>query len=412
MANIKTNDACSVVIGKIGRSMYFDRKKWKDAPGNNEAPNLYSAIAKLQPNNTYYLIGKSDFGRVSEDIRKEWFPHGNVIDCWEGFNPKQDDPTTWIWNKLKDVKIDYGIIHGGMVSLSIPNRIYCLNRKTKKPDYSKLRSPIMSLVNYVSPITYYLNESKINWLTITSDGRYMPLPARDIINPEKISLGVREGTVEIERMKSYEDQETMIKHKVELRYCSAEFQYLLDPKYNRFRYNEEKTRKVALFFHQYDNKKRIKAIIDILNVFEPGEIELFGKWQDGIPELEPSKYKGPKTFDELQDILPSVKYTYCYPITPGDISGKWVEAVRAGIIPFFDCTYDSDRLLQKYHKIPDWFWVKSPEEMKEKIDFLEINSIAYHKAQNLFISAVSNFPKNGSYFVNQINKAVNDMKKM
>lgn len=397
----------NVVIGKMGRSIYFDRKKWKDGAGNNEAPNLFSAIAKLQPQNTYYLIGKSDFSRVSDDIRKEWFPHGNIVDCWEGFNPKEHDPTTWIWNKLKDIHIDYGIIHGGMVSLSIPNRIYCLDRKTGKPDYTKLRQPIQSLVNYVSPITFYLNESKIPWLTITSDGRYMPLPARDIINPEKISLGVREGVVEIERMKSYEDQETMIKHTVELRYACAEFQYLLDPKYNRFRHREEKNIKVGLFFHQYDNKKRIKAITSIVDAFNDGEIEVYGKWAEEY--MKSPKYKGPVSFEELQNILPHVKYTYCYPIIPGDISGKWVEAVTNGVIPFFDVSYDENRLLHKYHQIPLWLWVNSAEEMREKIEYLENNIVAYNKLKNILISAVSKFPTNGAYFVNQINRAIKDM---
>lgn len=395
----------NVVIGKIGRSIYFDRKKWRDAAGNNEAPVLFSAIAKLNPQNTYYLIGKSDFGRVSESVRKEWFPHGNVIDCWEGFNPKTDDPTTWIWNKLKDIHIDYGIIHGGMVSLSIPNRIYCLDRKTGKPDYTKLRQPIMSLVNYVSPITYYLNESKINWLTITSDGRYMPLPARDIINPEKISLGVREGVVEIERMKSYDDQETMVKHRVELRYGAAEFQYLLDPKHNTFRHNKPKTQKVALFFHQYDNKKRIKAIKEIIDVFDDDEIVVYGKWDEVGP-----KFKGPVTFEELQEILPSVKYTFCYPIIEGDISGKFVEAIYNKIVPFFHHTYDKDRLLVKYWNVPEWLYVKSGQEMKEKVEILERNPEAYNRlVSRLHSITLREDLKNGEYINNLINKAVKDM---
>lgn len=396
----------NIVIGKIGRSIYFDRKKWGANAGNNEAPVLFSAIAKLNPQNTYYLIGRSDFSRVSESVRKEWFPHGNVIDCWEGFNPKTDDPTTWIWNKLKDVYIDYGIIHGGMVSLSIPNRIYCLDRKTGKPDYTKLRQPIMSLVNYVSPITYYLNESKINWLTITSDGRYMPLPARDIINPEKISLGVREGVVEIERMKSYDDQETMVKHRVELRYGAAEFQYLLDPKYNTLTHDKPKTQKVALFFHQYDNKKRIKAIKEIIDVFDEDEIVVYGKWDEVGP-----KFKGPVTFEELQEILPSVKYTFCYPIIEGDISGKWVESIRAGIIPFFHDTYDKDRLLVKYHGVPEWLWISSPQDMKEKVEFLENNERGYKKLKDILVSIVRKFTTDGSYYNELINKAVEDMKK-
>jgi hypothetical protein len=397
----------NIVFGKMGRSIYFDRKKWKDGAGNNEAPVLFSAITKLNPQNTYYLIGKSDFSRVTQEIRDEWFPHGNVIDCWKDFAPKEHDPTTWITNVLDGVDIEYGIIHGGMVSLSIPNRIYCLDRKTKKPDYSRLRSPIMSLVNYVSPITYYLNESGINWLTITSDGRYTPMQARDLINPEKICLGVREGTVAFERMKSYEDQETMVEHKVEARYASAEFQYLLDPVNHRFRYNEPKTQKIGLFFHQYDNKKRIKALMEIIDAFDENEIAVYGKWKEEGP-----KFKGSLTYSELQDTLPSIKYTFCYPIIEGDISAKWVESVKNGIIPFFHETYDLNRLLHKKHNIPLWLWVKSADEMKEKVQYLEDNSFAYHKMKNILVSAVSNFNKNGSSYVNEINKAAKDMKKI
>lgn len=398
----------SVVIGKFGRSIYFDRKKWKDAAGNNEAPIFYSAIARLNPQNTYYLIGKSDFSRVDKSVIEEWFPHGNVINCWEGFNSKTDDPTTWIWNKLKDVKIDYGVLHGGMVSLSIPNRIYCLDRKTKKPDYSRLRSPIMSLVNYVSPITHYLNESKINWMTVTSDGRYMPLPARDIMNPEKISLGVRDAYVEIDRIGSYEDQETMIKHTVDLRYVGAEFQYLLDEELFKLpEHYKPKTQKVGLFFHKYDNKKRIKAITDIVEQFSEDEIVVYGKWDES--ETNP-KFKGSVRFDDLQEILPTIKYTYCYPITPGDISGKWVEAIYHGIVPFFDSSYDQDRLLCYAHNVPDWFFVNSAEEMREKVDFLENNNAAYEKARDIFSRIVSDRKwYTGEHLNNFINAAVRDM---
>ena len=397
-----------VVTGKMGRSTFFDRNKWKDAAGNNEFPILISAIAKLNPQNTYYFIGKSDLSRVGKEVYDFWFPHGNVVDVWKDFNPKLHDPTTWVVNMLEGIDIDYGIIHGGMCSLSIPNRIYCLDRKNGGPIIGKLRQPIQSLVNYVSPITYYLNDSGIDWLTITSDGRYMPLPARDLINPEKISLGVKEGEIEIERIKSYEDQVTMIKHKVQLRYGYAEFQYLLDKKWNQFRHDQPKTQKVALFFHQYDNKKRITAIQEVVDAFGEDEIVVYGKWN---VEDNP-KYKGTVPFDELQTILPAVKYTFCYPIVDGDISGKWVEAVTNGIIPFFHKSYDKDRLLVKYHKIPDWIYVESAQDMKEKIEYLESNPMAYTRLKNLLISAVSNFPKNGAKFVNMINQAVKDMKKL
>jgi hypothetical protein len=266
----------------------------------------------------------------------------------------------------------------------------------------------MSLVNYVSPITYYLNESGIDWMTFTSDGRYMPLPARDIINPEKLSLGVRQGMVEVERMKSYEDQTTMVKHQIGLVYAAAEFQYLLDDFIPTSQYANmvEKTQKVALFFHQYDDKKRIKALTEVIDAFENEEIVVFGKW-----DREGPKFKGSVPFDELQYILPKVKYTFCYPIMKGDISGKWVEAVHNGIIPFFHDTYDQNRLLYENHKIPLWLWVKSPEEMKEKIQYLESKPEAYDKLRNILSGAVNQARyKNGEFFNNLINDSVEVMK--
>lgn len=388
----------NVVIGKIGRSIFFDRKKWKAAAGNNEAPLFFSAIAKLNPNHTYYLIGKSDFSRVTQEIRDYWFPHNNVVDVWKDFNPKKDDPTQWVARQLMNINIDYGIIHGGMVSLSIPGRIYCLDRKTKKPDYSKFRSPLASLVNYVSPISYYLNSSGIPWLTVTSDGRYSPLQARDILNPESYSLSVVERGVTVQRMKSYFDQESFNEFTIRSYYSQTEFQYLLDPEFKGFR-NAEKDQKVGLFFHQYDNKKRIKAIEGIVEAFG-NDIVVYGKWN----KPDDPRFLGPVNFDDLQDVLPKIKYTYCYPITPGDISGKWVEAVANGIIPFFDKTYDSDKLLVKYLGVTEWLWVDSPEEMKEKIDFLERHNYAYEELLNRLTNIVKSFSRDGSHYDHLIKK--------
>lgn len=383
----------NVVIGKIGRSIFFDRKKWKASAGNNEAPLFFSAIAKLNPQNTYYLIGKSDFSRVSQDIRDYWFPHKNVVDIWEGFNPKKDDPTQWVVLKLKDIHIDYGVIHGGMVSLSIPGRIYCLDRKTKKPDYGKFRSPLASLVNYVSPISYFMNYREIPWLTVTSDGRYSPLEARDILYPEQYSLSVVEKDIEVKRMKSYYNQEEFNTFTIKSVYSQTEFQYLLDPEFKGFR-NAEKDQKVGLFFHQYDNKKRIKAIEGIVEAFG-NDIVVYGNWKN---KEHDERFKGSVNFDELQNILPSIKYTYCYPITPGDISGKWVEAVANGIIPFFDSTYDTDRLLNKYLGVSEWLWVSSPEEMKQKIAYLESNDYAYNELLNRLVNIVKSFSRDGSHY--------------
>lgn len=51
--------------------------------GNNEPATLFSAIANKHPENTYVLIGKSDFSRCNKEYIDYWFKHGNVIDACE-----------------------------------------------------------------------------------------------------------------------------------------------------------------------------------------------------------------------------------------------------------------------------------------------------------------------------------------
>ena len=64
-----------IAIGKLGCSIKFGRHLWKDVAGNNEPATLFSAIANDNPENTYVLIGKSDFSRCKKEYIDYWFEH-------------------------------------------------------------------------------------------------------------------------------------------------------------------------------------------------------------------------------------------------------------------------------------------------------------------------------------------------
>lgn len=383
-----------IAIGKLGRSIKFGRHLWKDVAGNNEPATLFSAIANKHPENTYVLIGKSDFSICNKEYIDYWFKHGNVIDAWEGFNSKEDDPITYPYERVKNMKFDYAIINGGISGgINTPGVFKKYSKKTGE-FLDEIANPLIMFKNYAGPLIYFLNKTKVKWVNFTADARQLPIKAYDLFNGQVADLATIEEDFDIEHFADYGNQ-TMKTRNEKAIYGMPEFLCLLDPEYdgkNWFNNKIEKDIKVGLFFHKYKDKKRFNAIKEYVNQFNEDEIQVFGEWKEEI-ESKDHRFKGSHTFDEIQEILPRVKYTICYPIVEGDISAKWVEAMRAGIIPFFDKTYDKKRILQREFGIPDFCYVESAEDFKNKITILENDEEKYIRLRNVFENTLNNVLK-------------------
>ena len=50
----------NIVIGKIGRSIYFNEKNRSMTAGDEEAPMMYTMLAERHPEHNFYLLGRSD----------------------------------------------------------------------------------------------------------------------------------------------------------------------------------------------------------------------------------------------------------------------------------------------------------------------------------------------------------------
>lgn len=386
----------NIAYGKLGKSIKFKRESWKDGAGNNEPATLLSILANSNPDDTFYIVGKSDLSRCDEEQKKYWFKYDNVINAWEDFDSKKDDRIKYAYNKLKEdnVHIDYGIINGGIFAgINLPDTFYKIDKETgEKTD--QFAKPLMMFANYTAPLVYYLNESNIKWVNIHTDARQHPLAIKDLFNRPVITLGTKNKTEKVYRYTSYDNQEEylvedkMIYGKSEL-LCLADKEYLHKAKPEK----GPRKYKVGMFFHKYKDKKRIRNILEYVNQFEDDEIVMFGKWPEEMEE-RPEVFKGPKTFDEIQEVLPQIKYTLCYPIEEGDISAKWVESVRAGVLPFLDKNYDPEKLLNKHYGFPKQLYVDSPEDMKNKIEKLENDEDAYNKVYDYLSNLVSDLEKN------------------
>ena len=384
-----------IAIGKLGRSIKFGRHLWKDGAGNNEPATLFSAIANAHPENTYVLIGKSDFSRCKQEYRDYWFPHNNVIDAWKGFNAKVDDPTTFPFNAVGHMNFDYAIINGGICSEINTRGMF--NKYSKKTGevLDEIANPLGMFAMGVGPVLYFLNKTNVKWVNFPADARQLPIVAYDLFNPQVATLATIEKTEKVNQFVGYGNQNVTTREDVAV-YGMPEFLCLLDPEHkgkNWFKNRVEKDIKVGFFFHKYKDKKRYTAIKKYFDVFDEDEVSVFGKWEEELASGD-ERFKGSKTFDETQEILPRIKYTICYPIVKGDISAKWVESIRAGIIPFFDANYDEDKLLVEYHKVPEFLYVKNAAEFKEKVEILENDPEKYNKMLNILEIILNNAEDN------------------
>lgn len=371
-----------VAIGKFGRSIKFGRHLWKDGAGNNEPATLFSALANANPDNLYVLVGKSDFSRCKEEDRQYWFPHGNVLDAWKGFDSKNDDSLIYPYENVKHLKFDYGVMNGGITSeINTENTWNKRDKKTGIIDKDNLVKPLGMFAKGVGPLVYFLNMTNIKWVNFTADARQFPIVAKDLFNMNEVTFATINKSVPVKKYNGYGSYEEVTNIE-RASYGATECLLLLDPKYKgQSWFGGERDIKVGMFFHKYKDKKRIKGIKAYIDLFNDDEISVFGKWEEEV-EAGDERFKGSLTFDEVQETLPRIKYTLCYPITPGDISAKWIESVRAGIVPFFDENYDTDYILNKVHKVPEFLYVKSPEEFKNKIDTLENTPSLYKDILN------------------------------
>ena len=86
-----------IAIGKIGKSIKFgpeEKGTGKKAmtAGSIDARIIFQTLIKFNPQDTFYLIGRSNFSRLKPEVRKKVDPHGNVVDVSNnGFPSESSD---------------------------------------------------------------------------------------------------------------------------------------------------------------------------------------------------------------------------------------------------------------------------------------------------------------------------------
>lgn len=377
----------NIAIGKIGKVMLFSHKKWGLGGGDPAVSILYTAIADMNPDCTFYILGRSDFGSLTAEEKATLFPRNNVIDCWSEVTREESWVTVEEWikpeewdiprieakkNKIKEmpldflkkynVKLDAAIMFAGMVSsVNMENTIKSVRGK----GFSKT---LAQFQHTAGPVIHVLNVTKVPMFTISEDPRHIKIIARDLFNRERFCLSQINEKLWVNPIRSYEDQ-SRFKYEIDVRYAETEKIFLLGEQ-RRDLTTLEKTIPLAIFMNghgMHGDDGRYPIVKEyVLDQF-PDAI-IYGRWPNTI-HANDSRFLRRRMGDIMDEVVLRTKYTLVASIKPGFVTCKPYEMLNFGIIPFLHPDYDRKNLLG----LPEWLTVSGPAEFKEKIEYLEAN---------------------------------------
>ena len=440
-------------IGKLGKSVQFDSGTWGAIGGDNEAPIMFENMITKNPEHKFMFLGVSDFDRLPIKDQERINVHNNIINPWDnysewcstvyqpalkrgdydgkpGMDPGIDKMHAdgsryngmdrmhyleqFIIPKMNsDYHIDCALLMAGpMATTNIRGRARLLK------EYDTFSKPLKMTARYVGPIAHYLNLKQTPWAMILNDPRLYPGRLRDLFNPPKKILSQYDHTCDHVCAGGYDDP-VYKSNLVKATYSKVETTFLIGKK--RGEVLEPKKNTLEAFFDDSTIEEGVKDIkfMIVCNEGRPSrypdlkkyildnveDVDIYGQWNKATIG-DDKRFKGPKMFDELQVMLPRVKYTFCIPIKKGWVTAKFWEMAHYGIIPFLHPTYDE----QKHLNIPDFLRVKDSKDLFEKIKFLEETPKAYDELREVLDDVLRDSFYDGTYMNNLLMDTANEIR--
>lgn len=425
-----------IAVGKWGSLIKFDRKNWGAVGGDVEAPTIYETLFHKNPDIDFYLIGKTDYENIDPSLKRRVNKNSNIHNVWNGFSKwlkqnrdnKEKFPhhekninlyASWVyideWLKTNDIVFDGGIFMAGPTGSS---NVYGKTTLIKNPN--KLASGLEMIGRYASHMFYFLNETRIPYILIVNDPRFFPaMPGSDLNHYPSAVLSQYTETVTQKYRKLYTSSE-MSFIDIDCEYSGVETIFLIDQENQKKNANEcDDLFSVfsdddAITDDAEDNATTPDKNIHFMVVCNEGrpsrykqlkhyildhieDVSIYGKWNDEITNSD-SRFKGPKPFDELQEMLPRVKYTFCIPIKTGWATAKFWEMIQFGVIPFVEKTYDE----QNNIGFPEILRIDSSKDLLMKIKFFEEYPDQYEKLLKQLKSLLKDELYDGSFLNNKI----------
>ena len=386
------NETKNILIGKLGKK--FSLKRFNNMTGDDASVILFSKLALLNPNYKFYIAGSNDINKLTPEEYDKIFPNHNVFTA-PNIDLKVDNPYACLDDYFDNIKIDFAlIINGPTTQMNVANFV----RKgfTKDGDFYK---PLMMFKRYVGPYVYVLNKLGCPFYLISEDARYITTWCKDLWNHERLIFTQINGNFKIKNhIKSIDDWTMVENDKVEVIYSGVERIFMMGLDKN-WKSNIDIEHKLSI--NQENNQNSPFIVISngcstfgldcgastkisrlptykeyILDNFKDDNVynktKIYGKWSDEDVAQYPDKILNIPVV-ELKDQIRDAKYSIAYSQQPGFVTVKAWELIILGLVPFIHPDYDKDRLLG----FPEYVYLKSPEDLLNKIHELDTNPKLY-----------------------------------
>lgn len=373
-----------IAIMPIGSIVKFKKEHLKRSDGSVEYYKTIWALTHNANIDQLVILQKSDWDKLTDEEKADIDPRGVIYDVYSEHglktgNPKdRDDLAEWakytnVYEAVKDMPVpDFAItfLAQGFASVNIPLFL------PKKKDPSGKNMVLSMTLRYSAPMIHYLNVTKIPYFVIATDPRYCPakLKRRDVANRPLEFISQFNETCLFTSISEYKSDAEETMSEIPISYTGIEKINLVNEKV--ISPDTERPIKFAISAMQsaYGETTTKDYRFDELKKWvlnQPGseDYHIYGKW---IPFFtkDHSQFKGMIAHTEIDDTFSKTRYTLVIPIRPNWVTGKYVEMLRVGCVPFFHPQYDTQySTVAKDH----FLRVKDPRDMYKKIEYLEAN---------------------------------------
>lgn len=344
-----------IAFSKVGKSIKF-KQSGGSSGGEIEPPLLFRALANNNPDIMFYLIGRSDYSRLTDLEKSTLFKFNNVTDCYPLKTKINVTSHLEEFFSSRGITLDAHIAMPGQIgTVTIPNRI----KQIKNQDLTA--AVIDMTLNYTTPIISYWNDHpELKTIEVITDPRYVFNQSRDIINNPTVSLGQYNYEYVKSTIESYENQ-VRVERKIPATYNRIEtnFMYGMNgPAKNR----DDRTIPFLVALNE-GHPSRYKMLNEWV-LKEVSDVEIYGLWEHEETKSD-DRFKGLIPWNDLQSKLRHVRASIAIPIAPGWVTSKYAELIHAGVIPIFHPTYDEQNNL-------DYPNILRPKNAKEMLRVIEL----------------------------------------
>lgn len=404
-----------IAVFPIGSIVKFKKEQIKRNDGSIEYYKTIWALTHNENVEQVIVLQKSDWDKLNDEEKAEIDPRGIIYDVYSEHklktaNPKhREDTVEWmkyvnLYDALQDFPVpDFGIgfLAQGFASVNIPLLL------PKKKDPTGKNMVLSMTLRYSAPVIHYLNTTKLPFFVIATDPRYCPpkMKRRDVANRPLEFISQFNSECVFTSICEYKSDAEETSQSIPVTYTGIEKiglvgEGVISP-------DNERPIKFAISAMQsaYGESTTKDYRFDELKKWvlsQPGseDFHIYGKWIEYFTKDNP-QFKGLLPHTEIDETFSKTRYTLVIPIRPHWVTGKYVEMLRVGCLPFFHPDYDS-----QFHTVPETHFLRvtSPDDMYRKMQYLDDNpEIRVKLIKELQVKFLLGVRK-GDFFINIIDE--------